>query len=187
MATDGRAARAIRIAGLLAFGVAGAASAQLTGAPYAAPAASPAQSATTAGHSETESNGRGGWSFVPTIRLRGTATDNVDQAPDDRARSDFITEIMPGIRIDGNGKRVKLHLDYRMDNLIYARDSSQNDLRNFLNAFGSLEAIEHFLFIDARASIDQEAISPFGPRPTDTTTSANRTETRTYQVSPYIK
>jgi uncharacterized protein (PEP-CTERM system associated) len=187
MATDGPVARAIRVAGLLAFGVAGGASAQLAGAPYAAPTAAPAQAAAAANHGETDSNGRGGWSFVPTIRLRGTATDNVDQAPDDRARSDFITEIMPGIRIDGNGKRVKLHLDYRMDNLIYARDSSKNDLRNYLNAFGSLEAVEHFLFVDARAAIDQEAISPFGPRPTDITTSANRTETRTYQVSPYIQ
>jgi len=187
MATDGRAARAIRIAGLLAFGVAGAASAQLTDAPYSAPAPPPAKADATAASGEPGSQGRGGWVFVPSITVRGTATDNVDQLPDNRARSDFITEIIPGIRIDGSGRRVKLHLDYRMDNLIYARDSSQNDLRNFLNAFGSLEAIEHFLFIDARAAIDQEAISPFGPRPTDTTTSANRTETRTYQVSPYVQ
>ncbi len=187
MATDGRAARAIRIAGLLAFGVAGAASAQLDDAPYSAPAPAPAKADATAASGEPGSQGRGGWVFVPSITVRGTATDNVDQLPDNRARSDFITEIIPGIRIDGSGRRVKLHLDYRMDNLIYARDSSQNDLRNFLNAFGSLEAIEHFLFIDARAAIDQEAISPFGPRPTDTTTSANRTETRTYQVSPYVQ
>jgi uncharacterized protein (PEP-CTERM system associated) len=173
------------MAGLLALGVAGAASAQLAGAPYATPMPGPAQTATTGSQDKTGSNGRGGWSFVPTIRLRETATDNVDQTPD--ARGDFITEIMPGIRIDGNGKRVKLHLDYRMDNLFYARDSSKNDLRNYLNAFGSLEAIEHFLFLDARAAIDQEAISPFGPRPTDTSTNANRTETRTYQLSPYIQ
>jgi uncharacterized protein (PEP-CTERM system associated) len=185
MATDRRVARAIRIAGLLAFGAAGGASAQLADSPYSAPAAAPAQAASQGSGDETGSQGRGGWTFAPSITLRGTATDNVDQTPD--ARSDFITEIIPGIRIDGNGRRVKLHLDYRMDNLIYARDSSQNDLRNFLNAFGSLEAIEHFLFVDARAAIDQEAISPFGPRPTDTTSSANRTETRTYQVSPYIQ
>jgi uncharacterized protein (PEP-CTERM system associated) len=184
MATDGRAARAIRIAGWLAFGVAGATSAQVTEAPFSSPA--PATATAPAATTEPASSGRGGWTFVPTISLRGTATDNVDQAPGDLARSDFITEIIPGIRIDGNGKRVKLHLDYRMDNLIYARDSSQNDLRNYLNAFGSLEAIEHVLFIDARAAIDQEAISPFGPRPT-VTNGTNRTETRTYQVSPYVQ
>ncbi len=129
-----------------------------------------------------------GWTFAPSVQVKGTATDNVDQSPDGSKRSDFVTEVVPGIRIDGNGKRVKLHLDYQMDSVIYARESSQNDIRNSLNANGSVEAIENFFFVDGSASIAQQAVSAFGPRPTDNTTvSNNRTETRTYSVSPYVR
>jgi uncharacterized protein (PEP-CTERM system associated) len=157
-----------------------------TGASAGSPAAH--ASASTAPASSSEQQRRGGWQIVPSIGVRGTLTDNVDQAPSGQAHSDFITEIIPGILIDGQGARVKLHLDYRMDNLIYARDSNRNNLQNNLDAFGTLEAIENFFFIDARAAIDQEAISPFGARPSNpTTVNDNRTETRTYQVSPYLR
>ncbi|HEV8500026.1 MAG TPA: TIGR03016 family PEP-CTERM system-associated outer membrane protein [Casimicrobiaceae bacterium] len=186
MATDGRSSGAIWRAGLLAFWVAGAAGAQVGAYSAPAPAGDAAQSPSSAGAAST--NARGGWLIVPTLTLRETATDNVNQAPPGTARSDWVTEIVPGIRIDGQGARVKLHLDYRMDNVVYARESSNNNLQNYLDASGSLEAIENFLFLDARAAISQEAISPFGPRPTDATSiNNNRTETRTYQLSPYIR
>jgi uncharacterized protein (PEP-CTERM system associated) len=128
------------------------------------------------------------WTFTPNVTVKETLTDNFDLAPDSRKQGDLVTEIIPGISINGTGKRVKLHLDYRMDNLIYARHSSQNNLQNTLEANGTVEAVENFLFLDARASIEQEAISPFGPRPTDNTSvTNNRTESRTYQLSPYIR
>jgi uncharacterized protein (PEP-CTERM system associated) len=186
MATDRRSSGPIWRTGLLAFWVAGAAGAQVGGYTATAPAGDAAQSPASGG--ATATNARGGWLIVPTLTLRETATDNVDQAPPSSARSDFVTEIVPGIRIDGQGARVKLHLDYRMDNVVYARESSSNHLENYLDASGSLEAIENFLFLDARAAIAQEAISPFGPRPTNATSiNSNRTETRTYQLSPYIR
>jgi uncharacterized protein (PEP-CTERM system associated) len=128
------------------------------------------------------------WTFKPSVNVKGTLTDNFDLASDSLKQGDLVTEIIPGISINGNGKRVKLHLDYQMDNLIYARHSSQNNLQNTLSANGTIEAVENFLFVDARASIEQDAISAFGPRPIDNTSvTNNRTESRAYQVSPYIR
>src|SRR5665213_2023169 len=191
MATDGnRPAKSLSAMGLLAMGlfalgVAGATSAVAADADVGASrtGAVDAAGASTGVAATTETNN---WRFVPDISVRETATDNVDQSAD--KRGDFITEIIPGIRIDGNGARVKLHLDYRMDNLIYARQSSKNNLQNALDANGSVEAIEKFLFIDGSANIAQQAISPLGPRPVDATTaSSNRAETRAYQLSPYLR
>jgi uncharacterized protein (PEP-CTERM system associated) len=198
MATEGRVPRPGLCAALLALVLTGNAEAQLApdSAPSSgtttygtAPSGAPAASSTsTSANASASTQRKGGWQIVPSIELRGTITDNVDQAPSDKERSDFITEIIPGISIDGQGAHAKLHLDYRMDNLIYARDSSRNELQNYLNASGTLEAIENFFYVDARANIDQEAISAFGARPSNpTTVSNNRTETRTYQVSPYFQ
>ena len=132
MAADRRLSRGIWRAGLLAFGFAGAASAQVSGYGTSSAVTPPSTSAGTPQDAANAkpAHGKGGWLIVPSIVLRGTVTDNVDQAPNGQARSDFITEVIPGIRIDGNGAHAKLHLDYQMDNLIYARDSSRNNLQN---------------------------------------------------------
>ena len=129
-----------------------------------------------------------GWRITPGVTVRGTATDNVDLAPDDRKQSDFITEIAPSIRIDGGGGRVKLHLAYQLDGIIHARDSSRNEIQNTLDAFGTAEVVDNFMFVDVRGTIAQEVISPFGPRsPSSANFNANRTESRTFQVSPYVR
>jgi uncharacterized protein (PEP-CTERM system associated) len=191
MATDGhRSATSCFAAALIAIGVAGATSATAadiaaTGAGTTAVTGTSAPDAGTAGAAMASANR---WRFVPNINLRETATDNVDQSSDANRKGDFITEIIPGLSIEGNGARVKAHLNYRMDSLIYARDSSKNNLQNYLDAGGTVEAIENFLFVDGTASITQDAVSAFGPRPTDaTSTTNNRTETRAFQLSPYIR
>ena len=128
------------------------------------------------------------WRITPSIRVVETLTDNVALAPDDRKQSDLITQIIPAIRIDGEGARLKLNLNYQMNNVLYARESSRNQTQNYLTARSSLEAVENWLFIDANASITQQARSVFGAQSTSSgTINPNRAETRTFQVSPYIR
>lgn len=128
------------------------------------------------------------WKISPSVSVQGTLTDNVNLAPNDRKRSDLIMNVAPGIRVDGFGARASLQLDYRMNNLLYASESSRNNTQHFLSALGSLEAVENWLFVDARTSITQQAISPFAARPTNAENiNANRAETYTYGLSPYIR
>jgi len=56
---------------------------------------------------------------TPSVRLQTTWTDNVDLAPSDRKHSDFIVEVVPGVNVDANGRRLKLHLNYAGDLIYY--------------------------------------------------------------------
>jgi uncharacterized protein (PEP-CTERM system associated) len=76
-----------------------------------------------------------------------------------------------------------------MHNLVYAQDSSRNNTQNSLNALGTLEAVDNWLFIEAAGYISQQSISPFGGAPASnvsTNVNNNATETSTYRISPYI-
>lgn len=125
---------------------------------------------------------------TPDIQLTETYSDNPTLAAPGDTRSDYITQITPGLRIDGRGPRFRASFAYRPSALFYARHSREDRLVNNLRAFGSLEAVENFFFIDANSSITQNFISPFGARPADITAiTPNRTETRTFGISPYVR
>ncbi|MFT3847187.1 MAG: TIGR03016 family PEP-CTERM system-associated outer membrane protein [Propionivibrio sp.] len=131
----------------------------------------------------------GDWKITPTLAITETATDNVGLTSKN-TQSDLISDINPGIRIEGSGGRSKLRFDYQMHNLFYAQDSSRNEIQNSLNALGTLEAVENWLFIEASGSISQQSLSAFGSSSASSSvnvnTNLNTTETSTYRISPYI-
>lgn len=129
----------------------------------------------------------GKWDITPTLSVNETLTDNVGLSATDR-QGDLVTDIAPGIRIVGHGDRARLNLDYQLHNHLYARDSSRNRTQNLLNAVGSVEAIEDWLFIDLSGAIAQQSISAFGGTAPDASRrTGNSTETRTFRISPYIE
>lgn len=128
------------------------------------------------------------WTIEPAIGLRGTWTDNIGLQPRGAERSEFATEILPSIAIRGRGARARLDFEYQPTALIYARDSQNNDILNSLSALGTVEAVERILFLDARAQITQQSVSPFGTQTTSNVNStSNRTETRILSLSPYSR
>ena len=127
------------------------------------------------------------WRVVPSVRLDFTGTDNVALAPSDRKQDDYYFEIVPGLSVRGESGRLKGNLSYQLHGFVYARDSGRSDFQNSLQASGTLEAIEKWFYVDARASIAQQAISAFGPQPSGGTTNSNQAESRALQVSPYVK
>jgi len=127
------------------------------------------------------------WTVAPEISLRETYTDNVFYGAGPRTH-DFITQVTPGIVIDGRGPRLAASLVYRPSALFYARESEFNDVINDLTGSGRLEAIEKLLFIDAAASITQGFITPFAPQPGEIfVITPNRFESRSLSVSPYLR
>jgi len=129
----------------------------------------------------------GGWRVQPSITVRETYTDNAfTDSPE--PRSDFVTLVTPGLRVDGRTPRLTASLNYAPSAIYYARNSEGNDIANYLTASATLEAVERFFFLEASGYISQNFVSPFGPRPTDiTSNSQNRVETRTATVSPYVR
>jgi uncharacterized protein (PEP-CTERM system associated) len=126
------------------------------------------------------------WSVTPDITLRETYTDNIFLSTP--RRHDFVTEVTPGIRVEGRSPRLTASLRYSPSAIFYARNSGENDIANSLSAFGRLEAVEKFFFVEADGNISQNFVSPFAPRPAELTTiTPNRTETRTFGLSPNVR
>ena len=126
-------------------------------------------------------------SIVPRISISETATDNVRLSAADR-QSELITVVSPGIRIAGDRGRFKGYLDYALNARYFAQNSSGTDLQNALTAFGSLEAIENWAFVDFNAGISQQAVSALGaPSAGTTAINGNQNETATFRLSPYLR
>ena len=125
----------------------------------------------------------------PRVSLTETLTDNVNvNRSNNQKQGDLITEIAPGLHIEARTARLKAYFDYALRGQVYARESDYNQTQNALNTFGTLEAVNQWLFIDFSGAISQQAISAFGAQsPSNSTINNNYTETASYRVSPYIR
>jgi uncharacterized protein (PEP-CTERM system associated) len=131
--------------------------------------------------------GRRAWLIVPRVSLQETFTDNANLVAGNR-QSDWITDVAPGIRIDGRTKRLKLNADYSVHQFFYAQGSRADQTQQSLNSKGTLEAVENLLFVDMSGSIMQQSVSAFGTQSASAySANSNSTETSIYQVSPYVK
>ncbi|CAH1906388.1 conserved hypothetical protein [Candidatus Nitrotoga sp. HW29] len=128
------------------------------------------------------------WKIVPRLNLLETYTDNVTLAERGQEKSDFITQIMPGVSLSGTGARLKVNVNYTMQNLFYANENNRNRTVHQLNAKENAELIKNFFFLDSTANISQQNISLLGPLTTNNENiTNNRTTIKTYSISPYIQ
>jgi uncharacterized protein (PEP-CTERM system associated) len=129
------------------------------------------------------------WKITPSLDLKETYSDNIRLASPGSEKSDFVTQINPGISLTGTGPRLKVNARYGMQNLIYAEESSRNTLRHQLNAGANAELLDDLLYIDGKASISQQNISTFGQQSTgdNINITDNLSEIRTYSISPYLR
>src|SRR5947209_1234091 len=126
------------------------------------------------------------WDVTTDIALRETYTDNV--ALTSPPESDLVTQVTPRLRASGRGARFLADVNYAPTVVHYDRRTESDGIFNSLGAFGRVEALERFFFVEGNASVGQSFISPLGPRPTDfSTITNNRIETRTVGLSPYIR
>lgn len=156
------------------------------------PGGSAPQTNQTIGAPASETNETGtltrAWSIKPRIGLTETLTDNaaLNRAQGNK-EGDLITQLTPGIRIEGQSARLKAYLDYALNAQMYAK-SDHSRTQNNLNSFATLEAVDNWVFIDANARIAQQSISAFGAQsPGTTTVNANSTETRTFGLTPSLR
>lgn len=121
---------------------------------------------------------------VPTLSVSETITNNAE-LNDAAKRSDSITTVSAGINVIGNGRRVRGSLDYQLTGSVYARDHEANQTTNALSAALSSELIDNFLFLDANATVGQQAVSAFGAQSRSVSAdTGNRSEVRNYSIRP---
>lgn len=131
----------------------------------------------------------GNWTITPSLSVTETFTDNSGLKTDnDDRNSDFLTQVSPGLSVNGAGGRTSLNLNYAFNQNYYHRGTQQDEYNNQLAAVGQAELLKRVFFVDGQAAILQivedgtqaTANSPAGQN-------VNRTETRSYNLSPFIR
>ncbi len=127
--------------------------------------------------------------FSPSVAITETLTNNVNLSPGSGAKSDLISTFTPGFSISEQSARTQLSGNVSAPILIYARTGSENDqVLPQVNLTGSVQAIENWFYVDGNASVSQQYLSPFGPRPSNIENiNQNRYTAQEYSVSPYVK
>lgn len=128
------------------------------------------------------------WTLTPSLNLVETYSDNIRLASQGGEKSDWVTQVNPGVSLTGTGSHLKAHVTYTMQNLFYANNSSQSTTNHQLSAGANAKLLDEFLFLDGNASISQQNISLFGPQAADNTNiTGNRTSVTSYSISPYLR
>ncbi len=130
----------------------------------------------------------GEWQVSPLIAVSELYTDNVNLATPDLAEEEFVTEISPGVSVNGRGKRVQADLHYRLQTLSYFKDSKRNTLFHQFQSEVVAELARKLLFLDLSANNLQQTIDPEVPAGSNINSiSTNRTGVTTVRVSPYLR
>lgn len=131
--------------------------------------------------------------ITPTLELSETYTDGTARtnasSNGGRVGGEFATRISPGVSITSRSGRVQGTIDYSLSATQYSAQSQSQTVQNALNAALTVEAIERLMYLDARANISQQSISPFAQQSAvgSTRDNTNRTEVRTVSLSPYVR
>ncbi|SDA29529.1 uncharacterized protein, PEP-CTERM system associated [Nitrosospira sp. Nsp18] len=130
------------------------------------------------------------WRVTPRMNVIESYSDNIrlGRTSNGSGSGDFVSQVNPGLYMNGLGPRFNLNLMYMMNNLFYAQNSNLTRTRHQLNATGTAELIEDLFFVDGRAAMTQQNLSLTGPQSLDNVNvTGNRADVRTYRISPYLR
>lgn len=125
----------------------------------------------------------GNWFIEPGIRVQETYSNNSTGTDE----GGFITEINPYVSLTGRSARLDVDYDYSPSVVLYSADSSENRIEHNLSSRGTFEAIENFFYLESRASISQQLLSPAGSQSRSAADNDNRYSASRYSVAPYFK
>lgn len=98
--------------------------------------------------------------YTPSLTIQETYSDNIRLAPKGREQGAFVTEITPGITIQGyNGGRLTANLNYRMQNLFNAGGDGSTRINHQLQFNSGYRIMRRSLFVEARGTYSQQNIS----------------------------
>jgi len=127
------------------------------------------------------------WKVTPSVGLSEIYSDNLRLQPRGAEKSDFVTQVTPGLAIAGAGPRLKLRANYEMQNFAYARQGNFSSNHQFTGN-ADAELVDQLFFLNGKASLSQQTISPFDAQPgSNANPSSNRTDIKTTSLSPYLR
>ena len=128
------------------------------------------------------------WRIESAFSAQETVTNNVNLAPNDSRRSDWITEMTPSLRISEKGARTSLSAFLSVPVVLYARTGGENNTAYpSADVLGDIKLVDDWLHLEGQVTVTQQYFNPFGSQPLgfDNATQ-NRVRSDTYRISPYI-
>lgn len=126
------------------------------------------------------------WEIKPDVSLREVYSDNILLNANNE-ESDLVTDITPGIVVVGDGNRLDLQFDYRIQNLIYQDNTERNNTNHKLNTQLKSELLDDWLFFDATGRVSQQLVDIREGLSSDRISgSQNAEDVYAYFLTPYI-
>ena len=101
------------------------------------------------------------------------------------SRMILLPKLPRGSRIQGEGHRLNLDLNYNLQTLTYADNTDRNNINHRLRAGADSELIRDHFFIDGFASLDQELVDRRDSASSDNISGAdNLRDVQTYSINP---
>jgi uncharacterized protein (PEP-CTERM system associated) len=129
------------------------------------------------------------WRFEPWLGVEETFTNNVNLQPNAARRGDWVSQLTPGFRVRETGAHTSLLGYVSLPILLYARTGGENNrVDPQISLLGNWEVAERFFFVESAIDVNQQYLSPFGPRSESLANATNnRYTSQTYRVTPYLK
>jgi uncharacterized protein (PEP-CTERM system associated) len=128
-----------------------------------------------------------GLTILPHFAIGQSWSDNVGLRASARDAA-LITRLSPGLSLSSNAGRIKGGLNYSLNEILYTGTNQSNQLQHALSASGSAELLENTFFVDANASISQQAVSAFGPQTIDPLqNNPNNSQLSSLAISPSLR
>ncbi len=128
------------------------------------------------------------WTVSPSVSASETYMDNVTLTSTPPKETEWITQINPGISLQGTGKELNLALNYRLQNLLYLNEPKRNNSYQQLRASANATIQPQLLFLDANTSLSQQVLSASDKVGVGNVgVVQNRSDVRSTRVSPYLR
>ncbi len=124
------------------------------------------------------------WTLRPNINLREIYSDNITLS-NINEKSALVTEINPGISINGSSPISTFDLNYNLQALYNARGESGTDFNNQLQMNTNYTFLQNRLFMDSSSSISQQNNSNRQIAGDNISGSDNSSTISTFMLSPY--
>ncbi len=124
------------------------------------------------------------WTIRPRLNVNQIYSDNITLS-DTNIKSALVTEITPGISINGISSRSFFNLNYNLQSLYNAQGNASIDFYNQLQMNSNYELIQNSLFVDSSSSISQQNNSNRQIARDNISGSEESSTISTFMLSPY--
>lgn len=121
----------------------------------------------------------------PSVSTQEIYSDNINLAPSGYEKTAFVSEVSPGVSINGRSARSNLSLNYRMQNLYNAGGNPGFKTSNQLQYNSHNTFIPNRLYMDSHSTVSQQNTNNNKIANDNISGSGNSTNVSTFGMSPY--